>query len=381
MIGGIDLLYKEFGNTGIKMSALGFGAMRLPMVEIDGKEVVDDEKAIPAIHRAFELGVNYIDSAPYYCNSLSEVTVGKALKGWRGKVYVSTKNPVEDASGAHWRERLENSLKNLDTDHIDFYHMWGIGIESFNNEINVPDGPIEAALKAKSEGLIRHISFSYHDKPENFAPIVDSGYFESVLMQYNLMDRSNEKNIDYAKEKGLGVVIMGPVGGGRLGAPSPVISALLKDKSSSSAETALRFVLSNPHVDVALSGMNTIEMVEENARVASVGGQLSEAEREQIVLMMNEHKKLAELYCTGCNYCKPCPQDINIPYMFELMNYHRVYGLTEYARAQYKEAQEGKSWEKTKTAEACVECGTCESKCPQHIQIISQLKETLKALA
>ena len=375
------MLYREFGKTGIKMSALGFGAMRLPMTEIDGNEVVDDEKAIPVIHRAFELGVNYIDSAPYYCNKLSEVTVGKALKGWRDRVYLSTKNPVEDASGDHWRERLEGSLKKLDTDYIDFYHMWGIGIESFRNEIDVPNGPMEAALKAKDEGLIKHISFSYHDKPENFIPIVDSGYFESVLMQYNLMDRSNEKNVDYAKEKGLGVVIMGPVGGGRLGAPSAVIASLLKEKSRSTAETALRFVLSNPNVDVALSGMNTLAMVEENAKIASVSAHLTDAEREQIVAMMEEHKKLAELYCTGCNYCKPCPQGINIPFFFELMNYHKIYGLTEYARGQYKDAGEGKTWEKTKMPADCIECGECEAKCPQHIQIISQLKETHKALA
>jgi len=374
------MLYKEFGKTGIKLSALGFGAMRLPMSQSGDQEIVDDEKAIPVIQKAFELGVNYIDSAPYYCNNLSEVTVGKALKGWHNKVYVSTKNPVEDSSGAHWRERLEKSLKNLDIDYIDFYHMWGIGLEDFRTNMDVPDGPVEAALKARDEGLIKHISFSYHDKPENFAPIVDSGYFESVLMQYNLMDRSNEKNIDYAQEKGLGVVIMGPVGGGRLGAPSPVISELLKEKSQSSAETALRFVLSNPHVNVALSGMNTLEMVEENAKVASVGGRLTEAELERITSMMGEHKKLAELYCTGCNYCKPCPQGINIPYIFELMNYHRIYGLTDFARGEYKEAREGKTWEKTKTAEACVECGTCESKCPQHIEIIRQLKETEAAL-
>ncbi|MDR2650352.1 MAG: aldo/keto reductase [Clostridiales bacterium] len=375
------MLYKEFGKTGVKTSALGFGAMRLPMLQKGDEKTVDDEKAIPIIHRAFELGVNYIDTAPYYCEKLSEVTVGKALKGWRDKVYLSTKNPIEDASGAHWRERLENSLKKLDTDYIDFYHMWGINLEAFKNKIDVPGGPVEAALNAKAEGLIKHISFSYHDKPENFSEIVDSGYFESVLMQYNLLDRSNEKNIDYAHEKGLGVVIMGPVGGGRLGAPSPVIMELMKNKSKSTAETALRFVLSNPNVNVALSGMSDIEMVEENAAVASISGHLTNVERETVLSMMNEHKKLAELFCTGCNYCQPCPRNINIPHLFGLMNYHRVYGLTDYAREQYKDAMKGKSWVKTKTAESCVECGACESKCPQHLEIIKQLKDTHAALA
>ncbi|MDR1000930.1 MAG: aldo/keto reductase [Clostridiales bacterium] len=371
--------YKEFGKTGVEMSALGFGAMRLPMTEGENK-VVDYDKAVPIIRRAFELGVNYIDTAPYYCEKTSEIAVGKAIKGWRDKVYISTKNPIEDASGASWRTRLESSLKKLDTDYIDFYHMWGINLDTFKTKINVPDGPVEAALKAKEEGLIKHISFSYHDKPENFAEIVDSGYFESVLMQYNLLDRSNEGNIDYAASKGLGVVIMGPVGGGRLGAPSSIISQLLQGRAKSTAETALRFVLAHPNVNIALSGMGTMEMVEENAEVASRDLHLTSDERARVLDMMEENKKLAELYCTGCNYCQPCPQEINIPHLFSIMNYHKVYGLTDYARKQYAEALEGKGWVKTKMPADCIECGQCEGKCPQHLKIIDQLKETHKAL-
>jgi len=118
--------YRGLGKTGVKVSALGFGAMRLPQIDINGNTRVDEEKSIEMIHRAFELGVNYIDTAPGYCNGESEVVVGKALKGWRDKIYLSTKNPIENASGDDWRKRLENSLKKLDTDYIDFYHMWGI---------------------------------------------------------------------------------------------------------------------------------------------------------------------------------------------------------------------------------------------------------------
>jgi predicted aldo/keto reductase-like oxidoreductase len=375
------VLYKEFGKTGIQLSTLGFGAMRLPMIEGHGESTIDEEKAIPMMHRAFELGVNYIDTAPYYCEKQSEIAVGKALKGWRDKIYLSTKNPIEDDSGAHYRERLEKSLRNLDTEYIDFYHMWGISLEAFRNNIDKKDGPIEAAFQAKEEGLIKHISFSYHDKPENFSPIVDSGYFESVLMQYNLLDRSNELNIDYAQGKGLGVVIMGPVGGGRLGAPSPVIRELLQGKAKSTAETALRFVLSNTNVNVALSGMSTIEMVEENAAIASKSGHLTESEKARVLEMMNENKKLAELYCTGCNYCQPCPQEINIPHIFSLMNYHKVYGLTAYATNEYQQLVKGKTWVKSKVVTDCLECGACETKCPQKLEIIRQLKETHKMLA
>lgn len=381
------MLYKEFGDTGIKMSKLGFGAMRLPMTQAGGKSIVDYDKAVPTMHRAFELGVNYIDTAPYYCDADSETAVGKALKGWRDKVYLSTKNPVEDSSGDNWRKRLEASLKKLDVDYIDFYHMWGITLEAFTDKIDVKDGSISAAQKALDEGLIKHLSFSFHDKPENMRPIIDSGYFSSVLCQYNMLDRSNEEMMAHAREKGLGIVVMGPVGGGRLGAPSPVIRGMLDRKVESTAELALRFVLSNPDVNIALSGMQNMEMVEENAKVASIDGLLTADELKKIESMMLENKKLAELYCTGCKYCMPCPQGINIPYVFGLMNYHKVYGLTDYAKAEFKKLsipveQRAEVWlkEQGEAPSKCAGCGECESKCPQKLKIIEQLRETLEAL-
>ncbi|AEE95950.1 aldo/keto reductase [Mahella australiensis] len=371
--------YRDFGNTGIKVSLLGFGAMRLPMINANGNDVVDEDKAIPLIHRAFELGVNYIDTAPGYCNKTSEIAVGKALKGWRDKVYLSTKNPIEDASGDNWRRRLEDSLKNLDVDYIDFYHMWGINWQTYIDSIDVPNGPMEAAHKAKKEGLIKHISFSFHDVPENMIKIIDTGNFESVLCQYNLLDRANEEAIAYARSKGLGVVIMGPVGGGRLGEPSSQIQNLLPGKAKSTAEMALRFVMANPNVSCALSGMSSIDMVEENVKVASLLGALNDKERQIIDQMLEENKRLADLYCTGCNYCMPCPTGVNIPLNFQVMNYHRVYGLTEYAKSQYARIGIDDNMSGGK-AEDCTECGTCVPLCPQGLDIIKQLRETAEAL-
>jgi hypothetical protein len=373
--------YKEFGKTGIKMSLLGFGAMRLPMAEA-GK--VNYELATPLMQRAFELGVNYIDSAPLYCDGDSEVAVGKALKGWRDKVYLSTKYNADDFTAGDLRKKLELSLKKLDTDYIDFYHMWGINIGTIEQ---MKKGVHDELLKAKAEGLIRHISFSFHDNAENLIPIIDTGMFESVLLQYNLLDRSLEEGLKYAKEKGLGTVIMGPVGGGRLGAPSSVIKGLLKRDVKSSAEIAMRFVTANPHVDIALSGMQNLEQLEENAKIASIENALTADEIVQINAMMAENKKLAELYCTGCNYCMPCPQKINIPHVFGLMNYHKIYELTDYAKAEYtnlyKPMEERMaSWEIGWGTDAgqCSECGACEEKCPQKLKIIEQLKETHEIL-
>jgi hypothetical protein len=373
--------YREFGNTGVKVSALGFGAMRLPMQWDGEKNVINDELAIPLMRRAFDLGVNYIDTALHYCDGQSEIALGKAVKGYRDKVYIATKNPIENDSGADWTTRLETSLKKLDTDYIDFYHFWGIGQKGFKHWETLPDGPLQAAQKALDQGLIKFLSFSYHDSASNLKYIVDSGLFRSCLIQYNLLDRSNEENLAYMKEKGLGVVVMGPVGGGRLGTPSEVIRALLKNKPASTAEMALRFVLANPNVHVALSGMTNIAMLEENAKIAAIEGGLTPEELETVKKMLEENKRLAELYCTSCNYCKPCPADINIPHLFNMMNNHRVYGLTEHAKSAYAQMQAGKGWVKSADATKCTECGECEKKCPQKLPVMEQLKETHRTLA
>jgi predicted aldo/keto reductase-like oxidoreductase len=200
-----------------------------------------------------------------------------------------------------------------------------------------------------------------------------------VLCQYNILDRNKEVGMKYAHGHGLGVVIMGPVGGGRLGAPSQVIQDLLPGKVHSSAEVALRFVFSNPNIHIALSGVSSIRQLEENAAIASNISPLSAEEKQHLDAMEKENARLAGLYCTGCKYCMPCPQGINIPEIFTLMNYHRVYKITDYAKQNY--AQIGKvDWMQYKDASACVDCGLCEEKCPQSLPIREQLKETHRTL-
>jgi len=367
--------YKPFGNTGIQVSRLGFGSMRLPMTTVGDKKVVDDDLAIPMIRRAFELGVNYIDSAVFYCEGLSEVTVGKALKGWRDKVIVSTKYPFQEG----FRETLEKQLKKLDTDYIDFYHFHGIGSSFFTHERQ--EEALKGAQKAKDEGLIRHLSFSFHDKPEVMAQLIDLGIFSSVLCQYNLLDRANENALANAKSKGLGTVVMGPVGGGRISGMPPQVAERFGVQVKSGAELALRFVMTNPNVDITLSGMSTLAQVEENAAIASNASPLSEAELRGIAAAMEENKRLSDLYCTGCNYCVPhCPQGVVIPKIFQLMNYHRVYGITTFAREQYGNIG-NTPWDKGNQADQCIECGVCEDHCPQKIEIRKQLKDCHQTLA
>ena len=361
--------YRPFGNTGTTISRLGFGAMRLPMITVDENQVIDEEQAIPMIHRAFELGVNYIDTAWFYCHNLSEYTVGKALKGWRDRVTLSTKYPFNGG----FRERLEEQLRKLDVDYIDFYHFHGIGSGFFEHERR--EEAVNGAQQAKDEGLIRHLSFSFHDKPEVMERIIDLGIFSSVLCQYNLLDRANEEALAMAKSRGLGTVVMGPLGGGRIAGMPRDVALRYGVQVKSSAELALRFVLANPNVDCAISGMSTMAMVEENAAVASNAAPLSDEEYRAIAAATEENKKLADLYCTGCNYCLPhCAQEVNIPHIFQMMNYHRVYEMHEYARTQYH-AIGTLPWIKGKKADACIECGLCEEHCPQKIEIRAQLKE------
>ena len=366
-----EMQYRNFGKTGLRISALGFGAMRLPMKG----EHVDEDKAIETIHRAFELGVNYIDSAYFYNNHESEMVVGKALKGWRDKIIVSTKNPDGSVDAATWRKVLEEQLRKLDVDKIDVYHFHGLNWSEFEDHITRPGGAMEAARKAQDEGLFTYLSFSFHDSPEALVKLVDTGEFTSVTCQYNLLDRANEPGIARAHEKGMGVVIMGPVGGGRLGAPSPEIQQLLPGGSKSTPEIALRFVLSNPNVSCAISGMSEVKMVEENCATASREEPLSQEERAAVLAQLEEKRKLAELYCTGCEYCLPCPHGVDIPKNFSAMNAYRVYGLKDHAARRYRELAE-----KNASAAFCEECGQCEPKCPQKIPIIDQLKETEKTL-
>jgi hypothetical protein len=371
--------YRELGRTGLKVSALGFGAMRLPMAEGH----VKTDEAIGVIHRAFELGVNLIDSAVGYCNEESEITVGKALKGRRDKIVVSTKNPYKGDDPAEWKANLNQSIRRLDVDHIDIYNFHGFKLEVFERWQKLSHSPIDEVKAAKKEGLIRHIGFSCHDTQANMIKLLDTGLFESMILQYNLLNTSNEDVISHAKANGIGIIVMGPVGGGRLAAPNQALREMIEKPVTSTAELALRFVLSNFGVSAALSGMNTLQMVEENAATASVGTLLTVEERRQVTAALEEKKKLAQLYCTGCGYCMPCPNGVDIPSNFELLNYYRVYGLGEHARREYQRlgqrTVEGKL--KPAWADACQECGDCEEKCPQKIEIRKQLKETRSSLS
>jgi len=343
------------------------------MVNIGGGDYVDLDLAVEVIQHGFETGINYIDSGFLYCESESEIAVGRALRGWRDNITVTTKaTKFRMENPGDLRRMLEHQLSKLDIDYVDIYCFHGIGWDNFH-ELDKKTGWIEDITKAQDEGLLKHIGFSFHDDPENMAKLVDIGLFEMVTCQYNYFDKKNAEGMAYAKEKGLGVVVMGPVGGGRLAGLPGFLSDAEGLDTSSAAGLALRFVLSNPNVDVALSGMGSIQMVDENVAAVELG-RLSEAELSTLNQLLEKTKKLSELYCTGCGYCMPCEQGVDIPARFEAMNYFRVYGLEEYAQRQYRNIRRRE--QETDGEGVCIECGDCMEKCPQNIDIIKQLKET-----
>lgn len=376
-----EVIYRTLGKTGLKVSALGFGAMRLPMTD-DGEQV-DREKALPMIRRAFDGGVNYIDSAVGYCNKDSQRVVGEALEAWfadghpRDSIVLSTKNPHYDKSDPDgWWKNLEDSLERCRVDHIDVYHHHFLNWKNYTEHVDGGDGLYKLMEKARDQGLIRHIAFSFHDTPENLVKVIDSGRFESMTVQYNLIDQKNADAIAHARESGMGVVVMGPVGGGRLGATAGPLGEALPGDVTTTPELALRFVLANPDVTVALSGMSEMSHVEENLATASREEPLSPAEKAETEDAVQRMKKLADLYCTGCRYCEPaCPQNIRIADIFQHVIVHDIYGARDQAKRGYAFMRKRVEASGKQLADACIECGKCEDECPQNIPIREQLKE------
>ncbi len=364
------MIYKEFGNTGKKVSALGFGCMRLPEITIDGQKRVDENKSKAILRRAVELGINYFDTGYFYGNGMSEEVLGDALLDIRKKIYISTKCHASYVNrSGDLRRILGEQLERLKTGYIDFYHLHGLRFSTYI-ETEKKYGWHKELQEARDQGLITHLSFSTHDTPENTKKIIDLGIFETMLCQFNLIDRSNEDVMAYAASKGLGVAVMGPLGGGRI----PEMPGELSAKTRNNVETAFRFVFSNPNVDCVLSGMSDPVELEENVRIALKSQALSPSELSDINALMEQRKKLADLYCTGCSYCLPCPVGVDIPTIFSCVNYVNVYGMKQYAKKKYLEIGQGPDGKK-KRADACIGCGKCEKKCPQNIEIRKQLIE------
>ena len=365
------MIYRDFGKTGMRVSVLGFGCMRLPMTKKGGKAMVDDELAIPLMRRAVDLGINFFDTAWFYCESDSQRAVGAALAPVREKVYISTKLPLFMVNKSEdFDEYLDRSLEQMGLDYLDINHFHALTYKTWKEKI-LPLKLIDRAEKAKAKGLIRHLSFSFHGDADEMGKLIDTGVFSSVLGQYNLVDRTNEDVFAYAKSKGLGTSVMGPLMGGGLSDGGLSFLERMGSGASTSAEMGLRFVWGLPAVDIALSGMSDLQQLEDNAKYAENADSIPAAERQRLIGRSNELSQLSDLYCTGCNYCEVCPQNIQPGRFFQLYLRHKVWGLDESVRTRL--ADKG-PWGIKVYPPSCTSCGACTARCPQKIDIALELK-------
>ncbi len=370
--------YRE-DKYGEKLSLLGYGCMRFTK---KGNSI-DLDKAEKELMRAIELGVNYFDTAYIYPGS--EVAVGEifARNNVREKVKIATKLPQymirnKAAIDKYYNEELER----LKTDYIDYYLMHMLtDLVAWENLCKLG---IKDWIKAKKEsGEIRNIGFSYHGDTEMFKKIIDAYDWDFCQIQYNYLDETNQAGVEglkYAESKGIPVIIMEPLRGGKLvNLPSEAKDILAKKSKWTAAELGLRWLWNQPEVTVVLSGMNTIEMVEENCRIADSveAGGFTEDDFKVVADIKKILLEKTKVGCTGCRYCMPCPKGVDIPAIFSCYNNMFSDGKTE---ARFEFARLVGVRKEPAFASQCIECGKCEMHCPQHIEIRKKLKEADKAL-
>ena len=369
--------YRKFGKLNWEASALGFGIMRMPVVEKDYGRI-DEEKALKMVRGAIDSGVNYLDTAWNYHRDNSEGFVGRVLSdGYREKVRIATKMPCWLVEKPDDLDRLfDTQMERLQVSHVDFYLLHALQRDWWDRMKSM--GYLRWAEKKMSEGVIRHLGFSFHDRFPLFKRIVDDyDNWTMTMVQHNYMDAEKEAGtagIKYARERGLAVVAMEPLRGGQLAKEPPGdISRILQkaDDDRSPAEWGLRWLWNQDDVSLVLSGMSSPEQVEENIRIASetFPGCLTSCEAETIEEVKSAYQARAGIGCTDCRYCMPCPSGVAIPFVFEYYNIAKMYDDLPSAKGHYGFLNE------ENRADRCTACGKCLEHCPQHLQIVDLLRK------
>ena len=368
---------RKLEKLGIETSLLGFGCMRFPTTS-EGK--IDEPKAEEMIDKAIAAGVNYIDTAYPYHDKQSEPFVGKVLKKYpRNSFYLATKLPVWLVETKTDIERIfEEQLERLQTDYIDFYLLHAMNKERFDKMKEI--GCMDVLEAKRAEGKIKYIGFSFHDSYEVFEEAIGEREWDFCQIQLNYMDADEQaglKGYEVAASKGIPVVVMEPIKGGSLASFAEDITSEFKrlDVDASVASFALRWVGSLPGIKVILSGMSTMEQVEDNLKTFGEFKPLSVEEKETIDKVVETLNSRIQNGCTGCRYCMPCPAGVDIPACFSAWNTYHMY--QNYNAVSWK-------WEHDigteKQAKNCVKCGKCEAVCPQKISIREDLSKVQKDL-
>lgn len=359
------MLYKDYGKTGKKISVIGYGGMRF----VKDGDKYDVDKCADVVRKANELGVNYFDTAPYYCDDMSENIMGRAFQKMPEQFYVSTKSGEKD--GDRLRLQLEKSLKRMGLSKIDFFHIWCVQTMDDYRSRMVKGGAYDAALKAKNEGLVGHIAISTHCSGEEIETIVKEGAFEGVTLGYNILNAPyRQKGLKAAYLHGMGVATMNPLGGGLIPRKAEYFDFIKGEEDESVVEAALRFNGSHKEITTVLAGMGSIDEVLENVKVGNKTGEFPESRLKEIESRLTA---AMDRLCTGCAYCRGCPQGIDIPKL-----------MLAYNEKTLGTVKDGMNWLRwhwgmtKETAGNCTQCGVCESKCTQHLPIAKRLKEMVK---
>ncbi len=377
--------YRIVPKNGDRLSALGFGAMRLPFK--GGR--IDEERATHQIRSAIDKGVNYIDTAYTYHRGESERLLGRILQeGYREKVKLATKLPSRINTRQDMDAILDLQLKRLQTDHIDYYLLHELVASSWKR---LRDRDVlEFMDSAKASGKIRNAGFSFHGDRKTFKEIVDAYDWVFCQIQYNILDdqiQAGTEGLRYASSKNLAVMIMEPLRGGLLAGHLPrEVEEIYRQASPSrsAAEWAFRWVWNHPEVTVVLSGMNDEGHITENLKTCedAVPDSLTADELAVIEAVAKEYHKLKKVGCTGCSYCMPCPYGVDIPYCFSLYNEYHQGGLRNriIVRGKYGHWLVAGRGGKPTDASLCYKCGRCEEECPQQLPISEELKNVDRTL-
>ena len=361
--------------AGLEVSALGLGAMRLPT--LGGPPArVDEEAAIRLVQEAVRLGVSYLDTAWVYHGGQSELIVGRALRGgFRPRVQLATKSPVwEVEAEGDWERILDQQLRKLETDRIDFYLLHALDAGRWEKVQRLRG--IGALERARADGRIGHIGFSFHGPFDDFEKILAGYDWEFTQIQLNYLDQAFQAGVPglrRAAERGVGVVVMEPLRGGALARIPPAVGEILgrSGRAWSPAEWALRWVWSQPGVVTVLSGMGTLEQLAENVAAAEVAVPLGGEELRLVEAARAAYQEKMAVPCTTCGYCQPCPNEVAIADVFNAWNSALMFDDRAGAARIYDRflVKEGAG------ADRCEECGDCEPRCPQHISIGEKLQQ------
>jgi hypothetical protein len=358
------MIYREYGRTGEQVSAIGFGGMRFPKAE-------DEAACVELVLAACDAGVNYFDTAPGYCKDLSEVRMGQAIAEMkrRGRrFYISTKSGESD--GGKVRAQLEKSLARLGVEAIDFYHCWCV-MDREDWAERKSGGAVQEMLKAREEGLVRHVCVSTHMAGDDIGAMLSEGFFEGVLLGYSAVNAPYRgPGIEAARRLGLGVAVMNPLGGGVIPQQPERLDFIRQPGDPSVVRSALRFVLSTPGVAVALVGMSSPEQAREAAAAVEPFRPLTP---EQMDGVRRGVQRGFDQLCTLCRYCDACPSGIPVPKYMSAYNYRML--ETAKKMQDYLKWHWGLDEAAPGVSAVCTKCGACEERCTQHLPIIERLAE------